>query len=136
VRLLGLAQVSGLLQTLARLQQVRRQIGPADVDANAIDQATPFDDGSAGFPKRTRVTRTRLDLTLSAEAERARLGFDLAHVSSVRPVPVADIRGPTESGCGLLLNGEDAERGGGRRDEREERYGKGSLTWPDGVLAH
>src|SRR6266511_427849 len=73
---------------------------------------------------------------MSAEAERARLGFDLAHVSSVRSVPVRDIRGPTESGCGLLLNREDAERGGGRRDERDERYGKGSLTCPDGVLAH
>jgi len=130
MRLLGLAHLSGPLQTLARLQQVRRQIGPANVDAQALDQARALDDGAAGFPKRTPVTRARLDLTLSAEAEHARLEFDLAHVSSVRSVPVRDIRGPTESGCGLLLNREDAERGGGRRDERDERYGKGSLSGP------
>jgi len=67
VRLLGLGQISGLLEPLARLQQVCRQIGPADVDAEAIDHARPCDDGSAGLPKSAQLVWARLDLTLSDE---------------------------------------------------------------------
>src|SRR6266542_2827126 len=65
VCLLGLGQVSRLLESLTRLEQVGCQVGPADVDAEALDQARAFDDGAAGFPKRTALTRTRLRLTLS-----------------------------------------------------------------------
>ncbi len=83
MRPLDLGQISYLLAALARLEQVRRQIRPADVDAEALDQTTTFDDGAPGLPKRTPLAPAWLGLALCRESKRAVLGVDLAHAWSV-----------------------------------------------------
>jgi hypothetical protein len=50
VRRLGLGRVSRSLETLARLEQERRQIRPAGVEAEAVDDASASDHRSAGLP--------------------------------------------------------------------------------------
>ena len=67
-----------------RLEQIRRQIGPANVDAEALDDAASFDDGAAGLPERAPLTQARLGLARGDETKRAVLGFDLAHNPSLR----------------------------------------------------
>ena len=102
MRRLGLGHVSCPLESLTGLEQVARQVGSAQVDAETLDEATAFDDGAAGLPKRAPFARTRLGLILSNEAERAGLGFDLAHVPSVGRQAGADIGRRTDLRCGLL----------------------------------
>src|SRR5438552_2892630 len=70
VRLLGLGEISGALEPLARLEQIRGQIGPADVDAKALNDAIAFDDGAARLPKHALLAQARLGAILSDEAER------------------------------------------------------------------
>jgi len=83
MRSLGFGQVPCLIETLACLEQVRGQIGPADVDAKTFDQATTLNDSTAGFPERTLLTRARLGLSLGRESKRALLGVNLAHAWSL-----------------------------------------------------
>src|SRR5437667_2403884 len=102
VRLLGLGEISGALESLARLEQICGQIGPADVDAKALDEAIAFDDGAAGLPKHAPLARARLGAILSGEAERAGLGFDLAHGISLCAASRSGIGPTTDLRCGLL----------------------------------
>src|SRR6266516_3512369 len=125
MRRLGLGEISGVLEPLARLEQVRGQIGPANVDAEALDEAIAFDGGAAGLPKRAPLARAQLGAILSDEAERAGLGFDLAHGVSLRAVNRSGIGPATDLGCGLLPkrqgireNGEDRSCGSGLRWRR------------------
>lgn len=83
--LLGCFQISPPLQALARLDQVLGQTRPSEVDVESLQQADALQNCPAGLPEGASFTRTDLDSTLSGESERAVLGFDLAHVSSVRP---------------------------------------------------
>jgi hypothetical protein len=83
VRALGLLQVSRLLEALARTEQIRSQIGPPHVDAKTFDHAGTLDDGAAGLPERTPLSRTRLDTPFGGEAEGAGLWLGPAHVQSV-----------------------------------------------------
>src|SRR5436189_5195484 len=110
MRLLGLAQVSCLLEPLARLEEVARQVGCAQVDAEALDHAPAVDDRAAGLPERATLAGTCLGLTLSDEAERAVLGFDLAHEPSVRRSAATAIGRRTDLRCGLLPKHEDRPR--------------------------
>src|SRR5204862_1689634 len=98
----GLGQIPRLLGTLARLQQVRRHIGPPHVDAEAFDETTSRGDGSAGLPEGTPLAYARLDNALR-QVKRA-MRSDLAHGVSFRRPASAGIRARTESRCGLLLN--------------------------------
>jgi hypothetical protein len=61
---LRLGQVSRLLEALARLEQVRRQIGPTKFHTKALDEATAGHDGATGLPERAPVTGARLDDSL------------------------------------------------------------------------
>jgi DNA-binding CsgD family transcriptional regulator len=97
VRLLGLSQVSRLLETLPRLEQIGRQIRLPHVDAKALDQARALDDGAPWFPESAFLARAELHSAFSDEAERAGLGFPLAHVSSVRSPLPGSIRRGTDS---------------------------------------
>jgi len=83
VRLLGLGQVSRLLETLPRLEEIAGQIAVPDVDAKTLDEAVASNDGTARFPKCAELLRARLGLSACRETQCARLGFDLAHASSV-----------------------------------------------------
>jgi hypothetical protein len=83
VGVLGLDEGSRLVEAVARLEQVGRQIGPAYVDPEPLDQASARDDGAAGLPERASLLLARLGLALSDETKRAGLGFDLAHIPSV-----------------------------------------------------
>jgi hypothetical protein len=83
MRSLDLGQIPCLIEALARLEQVRGQIGSAEVDAKTLDQAAALDDSPAGFPERTPLTRARLGLSLGRESERALLGINLAHAWSL-----------------------------------------------------
>jgi len=60
MRLLGFGPVSNKLEPLARLKQVRGQIGPAEGDAETLDQAVAVDDDSAGLPEGATFARARL----------------------------------------------------------------------------
>jgi hypothetical protein len=60
---LGRGEVSRLFEPLARLEQVARQVGCAEVDAEALDNATAVDDGAAGLPKRALLVRACLNGT-------------------------------------------------------------------------
>ena len=84
VSLLGFLQVSCLLDALPRLEQVRRQVGAAQVDVEAFDQAGPLDDGAAGLPEHAPLAWTDLDSPFGRKPDRAGLGIYLAHVPSVR----------------------------------------------------
>ena len=97
MRSLDLGQIPCLIEALARLEQVRGQIRPADVDAKTFDQAATLDDSPTGFPERTPLTRARLGLSLSRETERALLGINLAHAWSL------DCRRPLNIGPGTDL---------------------------------
>src|SRR5207302_7774109 len=77
-------------------------IGAADVDAKALDKAIAFDDGAAGLPKHAPLARARLGAILSVEAERAGLGFDLAHGISLWAASRSGIGPTTDPCCGLL----------------------------------
>ena len=79
MRSLFLCQISFLIETLTRLEQVCGQIRPADVDAKAFDQAATLEDRPTGFPEGTPLARTRLGLSLSRESECALWGINLAH---------------------------------------------------------
>jgi len=68
MRSLGLGQVPSLIEALACLEQVRGQIGPADVDAEAFDQAMTLEDGAAWFPKGTTLAWARFGRTLCGES--------------------------------------------------------------------
>jgi hypothetical protein len=83
MRLLRLGQISSLLEALTRLEQVESQVAVAHVGAETLDEAVALDHRAAGLPKRAPLLRAQLHLTLTGEAQRAGLGFDLAHVSSV-----------------------------------------------------
>jgi len=61
VRDFGLGQIPRLLETLARLKQVRGQIRAPHVDAEAFDETTSRGDGSAGLPEGTPLAYARLD---------------------------------------------------------------------------
>ncbi len=102
-RRVSLCQVSGTLDPVAGLEEVGGQIGPADVDREAVDDARAWHHGAAGLPEHAELTGAWLGLTLSGEPELAVTGFDLAHASSVGPGRGADIRGRSESRCGVLL---------------------------------
>src|SRR5437867_2665767 len=45
MRVLGLDQASGPLEAFTHLEQIGDQVGPANVDPEAGDQAAAFDDG-------------------------------------------------------------------------------------------
>jgi hypothetical protein len=96
VRALSRSQISCAVEAIARLEQVRRQIRPANVDTKALDQAASLDDGPAGLPERTTRVRARLGLTFGGETECAPLGFDLAHAVSLHPRRNSDIRPATD----------------------------------------
>ena len=83
MRSLDLGQIPCLLETLTRLEQVRGQIRPTDVDAKAFDQAATLEVSPAEFPERTPLTRARLGFSLGRESERARWGINLAHTWSL-----------------------------------------------------
>jgi len=83
VRSLGLGQISCLIEALARLEQVRGQTGPADVDAEAFDQAITLDDRAAGLPEGASLVWARFGPALCDESKRALLGVNLAHARSV-----------------------------------------------------
>jgi hypothetical protein len=68
VRSLGLDQVPCLIETFACLEQVRRQIGPVDIDAEAFDHATTLDDGAPWLPKGTTLACARFGRALSGES--------------------------------------------------------------------
>ncbi len=89
MRLLGLEHTSSLLEAITRLEQVESQVGFTHVGAETVDQAVALDDGAAGLPKRAPLVRTHLHLTLTDQAQRAGLGFDQAHISSVDSGPFA-----------------------------------------------
>jgi hypothetical protein len=103
---LGLGHVSDLVEALARLEQVARQTGSADIDSETVDEATAFDDGAAGLPEGTAFARAGLLPSLSGEAKRAVLGFDPAHVTSVCHQGAGDIGQPTDLPCGDLPSGQ------------------------------
>ena len=81
VRRLGLAAIPCLLETLTCLQQVRRQIGPTDLHAKALDQATAGCDGPAGLPEGATLARARLG-SPSGQVKCA-IRSDLAHDCSL-----------------------------------------------------
>ena len=97
VRALGLHQITCLVEAFACLEQIRRQTGQANVDAETLDQATSLDDGPAGLPEGTSFVRARLGLAPGREAEHAVLGFGLVHSSSVEPGRTRGIRRHTDS---------------------------------------
>ena len=135
MRRLGLGRISSLREALARLEQVLRQIGLANVHAQPLDQAAAFDDRAARLPERAPLARTRLD-DARGEPQCARLWLDLAHGLSVQPVPRAHIRAVPEFGCGLLLNRQHGQRDGAGRHNRRQRYRDGSAVSPCRVFAH
>jgi len=65
MRSFGLGQILGLLEPIAHIEQVFGQIGPADVDAEAVDDATAFSNGAAGLPERAALAGTGLVDALS-----------------------------------------------------------------------
>ena len=83
MRSLDLGQIPCLIEALTRLEQVRGQIRPADVDAKAFDQAATLEDSPTGFPERTPLTRAPLDRSLGRESEHALWGINLAHTWSL-----------------------------------------------------
>jgi hypothetical protein len=97
----GLGQISCLLEALARLQQVRRQIGAPHIHTETFDETTSWCNGSAGLPEGTPLARAALDDALRQVKRATR--FDLAHDLSLRGSVSAGIRAATESRCGLLL---------------------------------
>jgi hypothetical protein len=109
MRRLGLGQISCLLQALTRLDQVLRQIGPANVHAQPLDQTAAFDDRAARLPERAPLAGTGLD-DARRKPQRAPLRLDLAHGFSVQPVLCAHIRALPEFGCGLLLKRDHGQR--------------------------
>jgi hypothetical protein len=119
VRVLGPGEISGLLDAITRLEQVGSQIGPADVDAEALDDASPSDDGAPRLPKCAALTGTQLFLTLSDEPKRAGLGFDLTHATSFGSVETTGIGPPTDLPCGLLPKGQSVREIEGREHAHE-----------------
>ena len=101
MRRFGLGQIPCLFETLARLQQVRRQIGAPHVHGETFDETTSRGNGSAGLPEGTPLARARLDDALRKVKRATR--SDLAHDVSLRGSAWVDIRASTESRCGLLL---------------------------------
>ena len=96
MRLLRLGHSSSLLEALARLEQVESQVRFTHVGPETVDQAVALDDGAAGLPKRAPLLRTQLHLSLTDQAQRAGLGFDPAHASSVDAGPAQGIRPGTD----------------------------------------
>jgi hypothetical protein len=135
VRTLGLGQISSLLEALAGLEQVLRQIGPANVHAQPLDQAAAFDDRAARLPERTKFAPTGVD-DARRKPQRALLCLDLAHSCSVQPVPFAHIRAVPEFDCGLLLKHDH------RQCDRAQSHNAGQgnhncrLAAVRGVLTH
>src|SRR2546427_1266131 len=103
-----LGQRSRLLQPLAHLEQICRQIDPADVDAEAVDQAARLDDGAPRLPERAALSRTRLGFSPSDEAEHAVRCFDPGHVFESSAFGSAGHRAVRGFACGLIRN----EKGG------------------------
>jgi hypothetical protein len=93
----GVSQISRLVESLARLEQVRRQIRPANVATESVDDAASCDDRPAGFPEGAALVRAQLRLALDRQTQRAVLGFDLAHDSSLRGDALGDIGRGTDS---------------------------------------
>jgi hypothetical protein len=81
-----------LLEALTCFEQVRRQLGPADVDAQSLDQARALDDRAARLPERASLARTRFCGFVGGESERAVLWRDLVHDKSVASQVRWDIR--------------------------------------------
>src|SRR3954453_15160285 len=102
MRVLGLGQVSRVVEALTRLEQVAREPGCAKVDAEAFDHATAVYDGAARLPERATVARACLDRTLGDEAKLAGVRLDLAHGRSVRRGAATAIGRRTDLRCGLL----------------------------------
>ena len=135
MRTLGLGQISCLLEALARLEQVRRQIGPANVDAKALDQTAAFDDRAARLPERAKFAPAGLD-DARRKPQSAPLCLDLAHGCSVQPVWCAHIRAVPEFGCGLLLKRNHRRRDRHRATTPVKATTTGRLAAVRGVLTH
>jgi hypothetical protein len=135
MRRLGFGHVSCLLKALARLEQVLRQIGSANVQAQPLDQAAAFDDRAARLPEPTPLARTGLD-DAQCEPQRAPLWVDLAHGFSVQPALRDHIRAVPESRCGLLLNRQHGQRDGAGGHKCRQRHRDGSLASAHRVFAH
>jgi hypothetical protein len=90
VRSLSLGQVSRLLEALARLEQVRGQIGPTEFHTKALDEAAAGYDGAAVLPECAPVAGARLDGSLGLVKRAIHSG--LAHDSSFGRRDQPDIR--------------------------------------------
>src|SRR5438309_1691532 len=97
-----LSRFSHPLELLERFDQIVRHVGSANLDAETLDQAARFDDGTAGFPEGTTLPRTRLGSTVSGKAERAVFRFRMAHACSVEPAPLTAIGRRADCARGLL----------------------------------
>jgi hypothetical protein len=97
VRPFGLGKISCSVEALPCLEQVRGQVGPRDVNAEALDQAASRDDRAAGLPEGTPLARARLGRALCSESKRALSRIGLAHDSSVvlrRPPDIGPLADP------------------------------------------
>jgi hypothetical protein len=135
VRTLGLGQISSLLEALTRLEQVLRQIGPANVHAQPLDQTAAFDNRAARLPERTTFAPTGLD-DARRKPQRAFFCLDLAHECSVEPVRCGHIRAVPEFGCGLLLKREHRQRDRAQSHNADQGNHNCRLAAARGVLTH
>lgn len=69
MRLDGGLTIAGLLEALARLEEVGGNIRPTDIDCEPVDHAARLHDRSAGLPERGALAQAPLRLSVGGESE-------------------------------------------------------------------
>jgi hypothetical protein len=93
-----------LLQLLSHLEQIDRNIRPAHVECEPVDDTAPFNNGAAWLPERTALERAGFDRS-DCESECAPPWLGLTHVFSFETAGANGIRASPDWRCGLLRNG-------------------------------